>query len=352
MTKSNISNGPWIIGGAGRSGKTTLVNLIDRSESPIAGMPLEMLLSIYDKRLFLNFSSKKLRILVEYLSRPRYVDINRDESVQPISLFKNSLQELKAAIPDEIKNVIQLIDWILQRFAEDRGCDTWAAFDLYPEFRYEIFLRFIPGLKLGIMIRDPRESLCEIMYWRHYPGRSPDGERRFKHALIMGALSADVVHRLKSKYPDKVYIFFFNGLINREVNMMKYFSDIIEIDEKSVDEVISYKPYYSFKSGDKFLTPDNDYKKLLSPSELKMIEVICKPLLNNIGCVDINSKTNASSSCSYIYILIVKLVLLFGRVSPVLAQNLAGFIYYPLRQVKRSIGNIKLILKDNLNFEA
>ena len=51
----NSIKGPWLIGGSGRSGKTTLVNLIDKSNNSIFGFPLELLINVYDNEYVPNF---------------------------------------------------------------------------------------------------------------------------------------------------------------------------------------------------------------------------------------------------------------------------------------------------------
>ena len=71
------------------------------------------------------------------------------------------------------------------------------------------------NLNMVIMIRDPREVIAEIMFWRGKPVNKNLRKRKFYHSFISWLLSIKTSIRLIKKYPDRVKVIFFNKLVNQ-----------------------------------------------------------------------------------------------------------------------------------------
>jgi hypothetical protein len=77
VTTSQQDSGAWLIGGAGRSGKTTLYNVLAANSRSVAGFPLEGVFHVYLQRRFPFFRQQRRRLMHEYLTRLRYMDAAR-----------------------------------------------------------------------------------------------------------------------------------------------------------------------------------------------------------------------------------------------------------------------------------
>ncbi len=104
---------PWLIGGPGRSGKTTLALALNKGEGPVAGFPLEGLFTTYLKRRYLYFPPHRRALLAEYLTRSRYTGSDREAVQRPTEFLRRPLQDILARIPATIGHRIDLIDWAL-----------------------------------------------------------------------------------------------------------------------------------------------------------------------------------------------------------------------------------------------
>ena len=333
--------GPWIIGGSGRSGKTTLVNLIENSENEIAGFPLELLINVYDKQYIANFKKNKRHLANEYICRTRYLDVERKIKKSLLDLINSENSKKKfLQLPNNILNSIQLIDWIMSVYANEMNCESWAAFDLHPEFKFEKYSKFISNLNMLIMIRDPREVIAEIMFWR---GKPKNHIRKFYHSLISWSLSIKTTFRLMKKYPENVDVIFFNNLVNKDKNEYKKLRTYFNISDDDIEKTFK-NIYYSYNDNEGHLLPSGNSKKLLSDDELSIIETICMPLLNQIEKNYINQRTSSANKTDRLFI--EKLILFFiNQNNHNSIRNLNEFIFFPKKFIKRIYTNLKKILR-------
>ena len=101
---------PWIFGGSGRCGKTSMVLALSGKEGKIAGFPLEGLFSAYTEKYPKIFSNRVKKVLItQYLERPRYIDVKRLKSSKPIDLFKTPIEELTDSIDYNVTDIVPII---------------------------------------------------------------------------------------------------------------------------------------------------------------------------------------------------------------------------------------------------
>jgi len=345
----NSIKGPWLIGGSGRSGKTTLVNLIDKSNNSIFGFPLELLINVYDNEYVPNFRKNKNQLCNEYINRTRYMDVERKIKKSLLDLIKSKENKKKfLKIPEYITNSIQLIDWIMSVYTQDMNCDTWAAFDLHPEFKYEKYSSFIDNLNLLVMIRDPREVIAEIIYWRGEPFSQKHRKRKFYHSLISWCLSIKITTKLIKRYPEKVQTIFFNNLVNRKKNEQNKLDTYFKIDSSLTNRTYN-NIYYSYDQTEGHLLPSGGRSQLLDKYELDMINKICIPLLNELGYVTDKEKSNIGEQMQYSLVEKIIIVLVnFNNYN--FMRSLNEFIFFPNKSIKRKYENLKNIIRKKYLF--
>ncbi|MFQ5953477.1 MAG: hypothetical protein ACE5JZ_00260 [Kiloniellales bacterium] len=335
---------PWLIGGPGRSGKTTLALALNKGEGPVAGFPVEGLFTYYLKRRFLNFPVHRRQLLAEYLTRPRYMDSDRDVVRRPIEFFHRPLTDILARIPATVRHRIDLIDWALQRFAEDNGRRTWAAFDLHPEFRYPSFRRRIPGLKLAVMVRDPRRSLHDMMHWRRTPIGTPRFERRFRHSLVMWCLGLQAARRRARRYPGDVVLFCFDALIRGEAQECARLADAFGMQAEALRAAFAFEPALRPEEGNQADHPGPDF----SAPYLAEIDLLCRPLAGEF-VRQFAAPAAATRAARRGFLRVARLLLALGRVSPRLARLAADFVYFPANSARRMGNSLLRVARDNLH---
>ena len=335
--------GPWVVGGPGRCGKTRLVNMLWENDGPIAGFPLEGLFSVYLKRRFPFFRSQQKVILEEYLLRPRYIDATRRNAEQPIAYFRSPLTELKAALPADSGHQLSLVGWALARFASDNGRRTWAAFDLHPELIYPRLRRHIPGLKLAVMVRDPREAICATMYWRSDLQPGADRDRQFKHSLIMWCLGVQTGRRLARARPGDVFVFDFNALVAGNAAECRRVAAQFHLDPKAVRDAFDFVPDFGYEPAHGFLSPDGRRRQLLSETELAEISILTRPLL---GEAPTPGPAAVGTRPRWTLIVFARAILGLGRLAPSLARKVADSTYFPRRYLTRWINDAQRLVND------
>ncbi len=342
-------NGPWIIGGSGRSGKTTLVNLIEESNNQTIGFPLELLINVYDEEYTPNFVKNKQYLCEEYISRTRYLDVERKERKSLLDLIKSEKNKKKFQnVPKSVSNSIQLIDWIITTYANVMNCENWAAFDLHPEFKYEKYNQFINNLNMVIMIRDPREVIAEIMFWRGKPVNKNLRKRKFYHSFISWLLSIKTSIRLIKKYPDRVKVIFFNKLVNQDIKECEILHSIFNISNEQIKK--TYKNiYYNYDLREGHLLPSGARKQLLSRDELLIIEKISTPIFKEIKYNF--SKSNMPKKIKLHHFLAEKIILFLICINNhALSRSINDMIFFPKRFINRKYANIKKIIRANYLF--
>ena len=320
MTTSQQDSGAWLIGGAGRSGKTTLSNVLAMHSRSVAGFPLEGVFRVYLQRRFPFFRHQRLRLLREYLTRPRYIDAARTRVEYPIDHFDADAEDLARELPDEIDNPIALFGWLLDRYAASRGKQSWAVFDLLPELRYVTYRRLIPGIRLAVMRRDPEEAIAEGLFWRSYPDPPIDRERRFKSMLFQWCLSATVTRALSMRFGDDVVTFSFNKLLAADENERQRLAMTFDIDRAAIQDAFAFEPHFKFQADRGFKGPDGHWRHLLTDRELEHIA--------------------AAVEGRALYRDVRALISLAPRM-PVLARSTGDFIMYPGKNATRRVNALR-----------
>lgn len=263
-----VNTRAWLIGGAGRSGKTTLSDALRAHSRTIAGFPLEGVFHVYLQRRFPFFRHQRRRVLTEYMNRPRYMDAARTRVERPRDHLRIDVDELAQGIPDDITDPIGLFAWMLDEYAAEQGKSAWAIFDLLPELRFTTYRRLVPGAKLVVMQRAPEEAVAEALFWRTYPDAPEDRRRRFKNILFQWCLSKQVTDIHRRAFPDAVAVFSFNALVGGDEEEIGRVADTFAIDRNTVRQAFDFAPPFSYRSGLGFTGPDGETHQLLSEAEL------------------------------------------------------------------------------------
>ena len=335
---------PWIVGGPGRCGKTHLVLTLWRLEGPVAGFPLEGLFTVYSRRRFPFFRARSRQILEEYLTRSRFIDVERHTSESPLAYFSSSISDLKAALPEERGHPVALIGWALSRFARENGRRTWAAFDLHPEFLYPRFRRRLPGLRLAVMVRDPREAICAMLFWRGDPGGGAERDARFKHSLILWCLGVQTGSALARRWPDDVHLFDFNALVSGDESEFAHVARCFGLDVGAVRKAYDIRPHFQYTAGEGFLAPDGRSAMLLRAGELSEIAILAGPY-DRKAATDVRTVPNGPRPRRG-FLLFARAVLTLGRVTPGFARAIVDFAYYPHRSTRRRVNGLYRRVKD------
>ncbi len=346
MARENIRRcAPWLVGGPGRCGKTRLVLALWNNPGLLAGFPLEGLFTVFAKRRVPFFRARRALVLEEYLSRPRYVDAERAVSERPTQYFTSSLAELKAALPADVGHKIALLDWALSRFAQENGRQSWAAYDLHPEFLYESFRRHVADLKLAVMMRDPREAVCAMLFWRTYPRRGADHNQRFKHSLILWCLGVQTGRILARRRPGDVFVFDFNALVEGNPVECRRVAQHLHIEETAVRAAFDFASHFDYDADDGFLTPDGSRAHLLSAQELAEVTLLAAPYYGHemrFGLAQPRVDPRRG------FVIFARAVLRLGRIAPNLARMIADLTYYPGRHAKRLVNGVRRFCHDLL----
>jgi hypothetical protein len=266
------SAGPWLIGGNSRCGKTTLVNAINSAHGPVAGLPVEGLMVVFLNRWYLFPQRQMRRILEDYLSRNRFVDEHRKRSQAPQQFLATSFDQIIATMPEEAKHQIEFIAHALDVFAVDEGRPTWAVCDVNSETRYGALKRHIPDLKLVLMVRDPRASLCHSLHWNTYPKRIRNADLMLRlEFLRWGIAYATGLHQ-RRRHPRDVHLLSFDDLVNGDAGEEMKLDLLFGIPHDTYREMIGGAADYAFEPDRGWLTPDGARHDLLTEREVAIIE--------------------------------------------------------------------------------
>lgn len=324
----------WIVGGPGRCGKTHLVMTLRALGSPVIGFPLEALFTVFNRRKLLFLAPEPARLAREYLERDRYTDAARAQSEKPSQYFSTPSADLVAALPPTGKHPIQVIGWLLDRFARDHQGKGWAAFDLHPEFYYPAFRRLLPGLKLAVMVRDPREAVAAALCWRGVPEAGTARDGRFKHSLLLYVLSHQTARMCERRWPDDVVFLDFNALTSGDAGELDRVARAFEISASQLKETYRFKPDFQHQSGEGFLTRYGRRSHFLTPVELAEVAALTRVV----------PATRAKGRQPFL--AFARAVLALGRISPNAARTIVDWIYYPRRTMTRRINVIRQLAGD------
>ena len=306
------------------------------SQASVAGFPVEGLFTVYSRYRILLSRQAREGFVEEYVTRPRYTDALRERAERPERFFKSSVSELRTRLPDRVRHPLAIIAWALDCFAEENGRASWAAFDLHPEFRFQHFRRHIPGVKLAVMVRDPREAIAAALFWRGEPGSQRARDVRFKHCLIMYCLGIQTGRSLVRRWPDDVVIFDFNALTSGDAAERARICKCFGIADAAARKAYSISPHFSYVKGKGFLMADGEHAMLLTPVELAEISVLSPDGTNS----------DAPSTVRQPFVAFARFTLAVGRLTPMVARSIADLAYYPHRTVVRRINALRQLLAD------
>ena len=331
-----------IIGGSSRSGKTTLIQLINQSSSSIhKGFPVEGLFRSFINKRPIFFDIRKKLILDRYLQTPRNITDKKTKVALPIDYYNQKLDDIIKNIPGSVNNNILLLNYCYEAFAQESGKDFWAACDTYPEFLFEKMKKKLPELKLICLIRDPREVISAGLYWRTYPKRSKGKPDKLKYRLMMWLLSVNCIIKLSKKFKDDICIIYFNSNINskslkiRESDYSKYFKKYFK----------NKTPHYEYKQGE-FYSQDGKWVSMLNETEINFIEAFCHKYLKIK-----NKKKLPISLQIFSFKIILVLSIFLSNISYNTSRNFIGFIYaFNFKKIFLSfLESVQLFFKD-LNY--
>ena len=322
---------PVIIGGPGRSGKTYLLKNINDDEDSNYAVLLED--AIIDKNITLNslknFQDEEL-FLKSYLQKNRFIDPSRRKVSSLINNFNISLNQLMERITQKKypKSVLKSIFDCFHVLAETKDKDSWVALDIHSEFYFQKYKTICKDLKLIVLLRSPIEVVCAHLFWKKNNYEGFNHKRMFFYSLFFWLLSQRTAYRLKSKFPDDVYIINNKIALNNNLNLSKIFH---------FKKSINLKPlYFDYDKKTKlFYYYNNKWKKLLTDKEIKFFNefeyLISKTSKDKLK---IDFKTR-------LIFLILNLIVMIGTLNPHLTRYIATYFFFP----SRFISYIKEIIK-------
>ena len=261
----------------------------------------------------------------EYLSRPRYINAARTEVEYPTDHFEADADKLIAALPDKIDNPVALFGWLFDRYAESRDRMNWAVFDLLPELRYTTYRRLIPGIRLAVMQRDPREAIAEGLFWRTYPDPPADRARRFKSMLFQWSLSCAVTRSLSLQFGNDILPISFNELLTDNSDEHSRVARAFDMDVAAVREAFTFHPSFTFTEGLGFRGPDGAWHHLLDDEELEQVHAVA------------NGRALHPD---------MRALLALAPHAPVLARSIGDTLIYPGTNMIRRINAFRQALRD------
>ena len=238
-------------------------------------------------------------------------------------------------MPERLRHPVSVIGWTLDRFAEENGGETWAAFDLHPEFRYPRFRRLLPEVRLFVMTRDPREAIAAALFWRG----DPDGMRdaQFKHRLILWCLSLQTGRRLSRRWPSHVHVGDFSALVSGDLAARQQVARCFGVGLDVVDQAYGFTPHFQFDAERGFLLPDGRRVQLLSAVELREISILTSREYST-GITDVRPRWR--------FLFLARAVLALGYISPGFSRAVADLVYYPRRYILRRFNGVRRLVAD------
>jgi len=322
-------NGPMIIGGPSRCGKTTLLKILNNEkQTKFAGLPVEGLLKIYARNKKLHSTKEKKLFINEYLKRQRNISEIKSEVARPIDYFKSTIPEVLAKIPKNIFTDTELLNNILKIYSQDMKKEYWCVCDTHPEFYFEKIKKYISNLKLIVLIRDPREALCAGLYWRTFPNRSKSKSDSIPYRLSLWILSIEKSLDLIRKFPNDVGIVFFNS----KNNLYHSISDYIEIGNNENFNSAEINKFFSYKRN-KFLSPDGKWESLINSQELSLIEKFSINYLNKLEFPFSEKYSFSNNRINFKFTLIINICKYLSKYSFPFAKSLLDWYYvFPIKK--------------------
>jgi len=252
--------------------------------SKCISLPVEALLEPFYRRFYPFKSFLAKTIAGEYFYQKRYIDEEKSEALAPADFMKTSIDKISERLPKAPFNQVEIAFRVLDMYAEENNAESWAVCDYLPERFFEIYKKFRPYLKLVTILRNPREAICASLYWRSFPEKNSEPEKYFYYSIMLWALSAKAYLSAKKKFGGKdVFLLRFNELIKPESEDSTKMSEIFGIPKDSFSLKFQDGKYLYKIKGNKFLTPDGDFRELLTQEELKTIDYFTSELSCQCG---------------------------------------------------------------------
>lgn len=263
---------PILVGGPARNGKTMLSGMIGGASVSYFGVPFELLLNVYMSDWAAWRHSARRKVIKEYVLRRRSISPDGSAVSGPVDFI--GADELAGLLDEASRQggIVQGSAFILAQIAKRSGAETWIGADYHAELDYRRLAAVIPGLRLIIAMRDPVESVCASLYWRHYPKRHPSALRELRFRIASWRLAAAVALRLKQNSFGEVLVLDMNRLWSGETKMVDALATFLRCDANRLRPAVLARPWFSRNEEGHFLCPDGTEQALLSAAEVNEIE--------------------------------------------------------------------------------
>jgi len=277
----NRNIGPLFIGGAPRSGTTLMARLLNRLCTDIAVLPVEGWIYLYFEDYPLMNTKIKEVFIYNFLNHGRSTNTKRTEFEAPIDSSNYSLEEYMKNIPKGNLKTLDLLDWILRKYAESKNATSWGAKDNYCEFFLKKLINYFPDAKFIIMIRDPRASICSELYFGTYPDRNNEISNLLHYRLILWCLSVYTTIQLREKWPNSIMIVKYEELVSNPSSVHGKLSSFLDENLRPFADDIFPKPFSSYeKKATGFYDTRDKWRNLLSEKEVRLIESLADSYMN------------------------------------------------------------------------
>ncbi|MCG8507601.1 MAG: hypothetical protein MI741_00085 [Rhodospirillales bacterium] len=262
----------WLIGGPARCGKSALAEALSRRDGSLAVMRVDALLHRYRGDGPFRTDTEARAFLQTYLERPRFMDPQRSETLRPMDDFPApSAEILDEASPRAGMDGLGVIAAALDAMARMRGRPGWVALDLHPEVHFRAYADAISELNLAVCVRDPLEAVAAALYWRTYPQRAAQVNRRLGHAAALWRLSVAIALNLREVFPDRVTLISSNDMFAGQAPLPP------DLATTAADfaRLFGGSPYFASRQTDgrlEFHCPDGSWRQLLDDDEIAAME--------------------------------------------------------------------------------
>jgi len=278
-----VAEGPILIGGAARNGKSMLAGMIGRASAAYWGVPFELLLNVQPSDAFTLSQSARSRTLRDYVLRRRAISSDRTQTSGPSDFIEANVQDFVIARAAECGGVVPGIAALLDEIARKQNARTWVGADYHAECDFEFLRRKIPGLRLIIVVRDPVEAIAASLYWKTFPDRAAGAQRETAMRVALWKMSVAISLRLAKRYPSEVMVLNSNQVWAGQQNAGGRLAAFIGCMPAKIQGIFDKEPWFTRNSVNEFLGPDGTRRLLLSHNEVAAIEKATTSLLAAFG---------------------------------------------------------------------
>ena len=336
MNEKNVIVGTLIAGPA-RCGKSTLAAALVCENGSPAVLTVDALFPVFCSYKPLGSLAERIRFVSDYLRRPRFVDPKRSTVRSPADDMGDRIETVvEETVKKDASVPVSLIGAALDSWAENIGEGAWIAPDLHAEIYFKELIKWLPNLRMIVLLRDPREAVAASLYWRTYPKRVGGGWRMILHKLLLWCLSADVGCRLSHSMPDRVGVVFANALQDTSQGMVKEPLPGFVFPSRPVMNETT--PYFSYMEGRGWLGPDGCWQPLLSDQERGMIEHVSRPWFSFQEASENSARVSRVSG--WVIRSFLAIVLGIARFSPGKAKLLVEYALFPISHFRKMLRNL------------